>query len=114
MKGRINIREKFGQKTILTFPFPRQVQIMKYEKISEKQKKIDGLFEFIPELQAAKGRSLTCEKNTTVVEITITPAQNGGAHVMTVEKYDEVQTILSERHQNNSQTLSEKIRDILN
>ena len=38
MKGRINIREKFGQKTILTFPFPRQVQIMKYEKVSEKQK----------------------------------------------------------------------------
>ena len=38
MKGRINIREKFDQKTILTFPFPRQDQIMKYEKISEKQK----------------------------------------------------------------------------
>ena len=38
MKGRINIKEKFGQKKILTFPFPRQVQIMKYEKISEKQK----------------------------------------------------------------------------
>ena len=38
MKGRINIREKFGQKTILTFPFPRQDQVMKYEQISERHK----------------------------------------------------------------------------
>ena len=38
MQGRINIREKFGQKTILTFPYPSQVQIMKYEKISDKHK----------------------------------------------------------------------------
>ena len=38
MKGRINIREKYGQNTILSFPFPREDNTMKYKEISEKYK----------------------------------------------------------------------------
>ena len=38
MKGRINIREKYGQNTILAFPFPREGNTMQYKEISEKYK----------------------------------------------------------------------------
>ena len=36
MKGRINIREKFGQNTILAFPFPREGNTMQYKEHSGK------------------------------------------------------------------------------
>ena len=38
MKGRINIREKFGREKILAFPFPREGNTMQYKEISEKYK----------------------------------------------------------------------------
>jgi hypothetical protein len=38
MKGRIDIAEKFGQETILAFPFPREGNAMKFKEISEKYK----------------------------------------------------------------------------
>ena len=38
MKGRINIREKFGQNTILAYPFPREGNTMQYKEISGKYK----------------------------------------------------------------------------
>ena len=37
-QGIINITQKFGQKTILTFPFPVQGNTMQYQKISQKHK----------------------------------------------------------------------------
>ena len=37
-QGIINISQKFGQKTILTFPFPVQGNTMQYQKISQKHK----------------------------------------------------------------------------
>ena len=36
MKGRINIREKYGQNTILAFPFPREGNTMQYKEHSGK------------------------------------------------------------------------------
>ena len=40
MKGRINIREKFGQNTILAFPFPREGNTMQYKEHSGKFQKL--------------------------------------------------------------------------
>lgn len=78
-------------------------------KISEKQNNIDKLSDYIPELQTLSGRSITCEKDSKVIEITITPKDDGGADVMTIEKYDKVQPILDESHQENTRTLADEV-----
>ena len=51
MKGRINIREKYGQETILSFPFPREDNTMKYKKILDKNKLFQTWEIGVPDLE---------------------------------------------------------------
>ena len=71
MKGRINIREKYGQETILSFPFPREdTNTMKYKKISDKNKLFQTWEIGVPDLEGwfnisspkAKNKYLTVTK----------------------------------------------------
>ena len=97
-----------------TFSFYVSAMKRRGWKISEKQNKIDRMSEFLPELNAIKSRSITCEKSTKVIEITITPTSTGGTEVMTIEKYENVQPILDQSHQQTALTLSEEVSNILN
>ena len=70
MKGIINIREKYGQETILSFPFPREDNTMKYKKISDKNKLFQTWEIGVPDLEGwfnisspkAKNKYLTVTK----------------------------------------------------
>ena len=71
MKGRINIREKFGQNTILAFPFPREGNTMQYKEHSGKFQELFQTWEIgLPDLEGwfnisspkAKNKYLTVTK----------------------------------------------------
>ena len=52
MKGRINIREKFGPKTILAYPFPREGNTMQYKEHSGKFQELFQTWEIgLPDLE---------------------------------------------------------------